>query len=166
MKEKKPTIGILTTFYNFAPEFSLTNVVKHQLKAFRKHGYKTVLFVLENFDDDDAVPEGVEIRKILPQLKLEPYTANDFSNIEQDAEKVKVAMEEHMADIDVCLTHDIIFINSYLPYNVGMNRAIIGKLNHVRWLHWMHSGPSNRPAEMTFPRECLYTLPDNSFWST
>lgn len=154
--------GILTTFSGFQPEFSLTSVVRSQLSALVKYGYNPVLFVLNIFKDDDLVPEGVEVRKIIPQLTLEPYSKGDLSHLNEDVAKAQKAMEENMADIDVCLTHDIIFINSYLPYNIAMRKAMETKLGKVKWLHWMHSGPSLRPQMDGSPYDNLYTLPKNS----
>jgi hypothetical protein len=154
-------VGILTTFYSFPPEFSLCGVVKQQLTALVKYGYEPVLFVLESFKDDDMVPKGVEIRKVLPQITLEPYTQGKLDTLEEDVPKVQKAMEENMSDIDVCLTHDIIFINSYLPYNEAMRRGIDGQLSHIRWLHWMHSGPSLKPLQGNVWDD-LVTLPKNS----
>ena len=160
-KENKPKVGIFTTFYNLDPEYSLCTVVLQQLQALVKNGYSPVLFVLTNMNDD-PIPEGVEVRKVIPQLLLEPYGKADLSNFEKDVDTALQAMEENMTDIDVCLTHDIIFINSYLPYNEALRRAIKGKLSHVKWLHWMHSGPSIRPSMDGSPYDNLYTLPDNS----
>ena len=133
MKEK---IGLLTTFANFNPEFSLTSVVYQQLKMLLKYDYKPVLYVLDIFKDFDKVPKGVEVKAILPQIMLEPYGKRNADNLEKDVAKLLPAMEEHMADLKLCLTHDIIFINSYLPFNVAMRRAIDGKLSHIKWLHW------------------------------
>lgn len=163
MEQKpKPKIGIFTTFSNFKPEYSLCTVVKQQLEALVKHGYEPVLFVLNIFKEDEIVPEGVGVRRVIPQLVLEPYHKNDLSNFETDVTKAQTALEEHMSDIDVCLTHDIIFINSYLPYNEALRRAQKTKLGHVKWLHWMHSGPSIRPTMDGSPYDNLYTLPENS----
>lgn len=159
-QKNKPKVGIYTTFSNLNPEYSLCTVVLQQLQALKKNGYEPVLFVLTNFTGD--VPEGIEIRKVIPQLILEPYGKADFSHYEEDIDVALKAMEENMLDIDVCLTHDIIFINSYLPYNEALRRAIRGKLSHVKWLHWMHSGPSIRPQMDGSPYDNLYTLPDNS----
>lgn len=156
------TIGILTTFANMNPEFSLCSVVKQQLSMLVKHGHKPVLFTLNIFKDEDKVPKGVEVRKVIPQLILEPYAANDLKNLDEDVEKAMKAMEKHMVDIDVCLTHDIIFINSYLPYNIAMREAQETKLGHVKFLHWMHSGPSLRPSMDGSPYDNLFTLPQNS----
>jgi hypothetical protein len=157
-------VGLLTTFYNLKPEYSLTSVVIQQLKSLVKYGYEAVLFVLDNFEDSwlDAVPQGVELRKVIPQLILEPYSKGDLSNLDKDVAKARAAMEEHMQDIDVCLTHDIIFINSYLPYNIALKQAIDSKLGHIGWLHWIHSAPSFRPNMDGSPWDNLYTLPKNS----
>lgn len=155
-------IGILTTFSNFNSEFSLTTVVRQQLVALRDNGFEPILFTLDIFKDEKLVPKGVEVRKVLPQLVLEPYSKGNIDSLDKDAAKAQEAMEKHMQDIDVCLSHDIIFINSYLPYNVAMRGAIDGKLSNVKWLHWMHSGPSIRPRMDGSPFDNLYTLPKNS----
>ncbi len=155
-------IGILTTFADFNSAYSLCGVVNQQLLALVKHNYKPVLFVLDIFNDEAKVPAGVEIRKIVPQLILEPYSAGKLDNLDADVAKAQQAFEENLQDIDVCLTHDIIFINSYLPYNVALRKAIDTKLGKVRWLHWMHSGPSARPTMDGSPYDNLYTLPKNS----
>ena len=163
LRDRKLKIGILTTFNDLRPEFSLAAVVSQQLTALYKHGYEPVLFVLETFQDTEGrVPGGVEVRRVLPRLILEPYSKADLSNFDSDVKKATVAMEENMQDIDVCLTHDIIFINSYLPYNQAMRNAMDTKLSHIKWLHWMHSGPSIRPTMDGSPYDNLYTLPKNS----
>jgi hypothetical protein len=159
-QKEKPKVGIFTTFSNLNTEYSLCTVVLQQLQALKKNGYSPVLFVLTNFTGE--VPEGVEVRKVIPQLILEPYGRNDLSHYEDDVNKALLALEQHMLDMDVCLTHDIIFINSYLPYNEALRRSIKGKLSHVKWLHWMHSGPSIRPQMDGSPYDNLYTLPENS----
>jgi len=158
----KPKVGILTTFTNLDTQYSLASVVKEQLRVLVKYGYSPVLFTLNSFHDDKAVPAGVELRKVIPQLILEPYGARNLDNFENDVEKARTAFMAHMGDIDVCLTHDIIFINSYLPYNEALRRAIDSGLTDIRWLHWMHSGPSIRPVLKGDPYDILYTLPKNS----
>ncbi len=161
-QKNKPRVGIFTTFSNFNPEYSLCTVVEQQLKALVKHGYEPVLFTLNIFKGDEKVPEGVELRKVIPQLILEPYSKNDLSNFQADVQKAQEALEVNFEDIDVCLTHDIIFINSYLPYNQALRNAQETKLRDVKWLHWMHSGPSIRPTMDGSPYDNLYTLPKNS----
>lgn len=154
-------IGILTTFADFSPEYSLTSVVMSQLKMLLKNGYSPVLFVLNIFKDNALVPEGVEVRNIVPQLLLEPYGAGNADNLGVDVTKAQKAFEENMQDIDVMLCHDIIFINSYLPYNIALRNAIDTKLGKVKWLHWMHSGPSFADLNGSV-WDNLRTLPKNS----
>lgn len=153
--------GILTTFSNFNSEYSLTTVVLSQLRMLLKNGYSPVLFVLNIFKDDDKVPEGIEIRKIVPQLLLEPYGQHNLDSLDSDVEKARKAFEDNMQDIDVMLCHDIIFINSYLPYNIALRQAIDTSLGNVKWLHWMHSGPSFATLDGSV-WDNLYTLPKNS----
>ena len=83
-------IGLLTTFYRIDPGYSLCAVVIDQLRALVAHGHSPVLFVLPMFKDEALVPEGVEIRKIVPQLILEPYKGTQFpAHWKEDVEKAK-----------------------------------------------------------------------------
>src|SRR3990167_3256320 len=160
MKNNKIKIGILSTFSSLSAEYSLAGVVRSQLTMLLKYGYTPVLFCLTIFKDS-SVPEGVEVRNVIPQLTLEPYSAGNADKLEEDVAKVLPAFEENMKDIDVMLTHDIIFINSYLPYNVALRRGMVGQLSHVKWLHWMHSAPSFRNLDGSV-WDNLVTLPGNS----
>lgn len=164
MKENKIKVGVLTTFSNFNSSYSLTTVVKQQLKSLLNNGYSPTLFVLTNFNNNELkkVPLGVKVKPIVPQLILEPYTTGDLSNFEEDVSKSKEAFNEHLKDMDVILSHDIIFINSYIPYNEALRRAQEEELKNVKFLHWMHSGPSIRPTLDGSPYDNLYTLPKNS----
>ena len=67
-------IAILTSFYEFSNSYSLCSVVESQLKSLVKYGYETVLLVHDNFEDSDKVPEGVEIRKVVPRFELVDYS--------------------------------------------------------------------------------------------
>src|SRR3990167_2110327 len=84
------TVGIVTSFYCWDSAYSLTSVVGDQLQVLVKNGYKTVLFVLVNFTGSENVPKGVEIRKIVPQLILEPYKEFRFpAHWKEDVEKAR-----------------------------------------------------------------------------
>ena len=154
-------IGILTTFYCWSKSYSLTTVVENQLLALVKHGYKPVLFVHDNFKDDDKIPEGVEVRKIIPRFELVDY--REGTEISKDFDKqvkvVKNALEENMKDIDVAITHDWLFQGWFLQYNVGMREAE-PNLN-CKWFHLTHSAPSPRP-DVKFPFDCMYKMMPNS----
>src|SRR3990167_3513881 len=98
----KKTVGILTTFFNFDPSYSLCSVVESQLASLVKYGYKTILFTHDNFKDDAKVPKGVEIRKIVPRFLLVDYSANqDISaDFEEQVSKAYEAFKENLKDID------------------------------------------------------------------
>lgn len=152
-------VGIYSTLYNFDRAYSIVSVISDQLTAHVAHGYRPVLFVLESFKDDALVPEGVEIRKVVPQIILEPYKGDEVpKDWKKDVEKVVRALREHASDIDVMLTHDIVFIDTYLPYNVGMREAEL----KCKYFHWIHSAPSPRRQYDNNLHSNRYTLPPNS----
>ena len=159
---QKLRIGILTTFYDWKKTYSLVSVAEEQLLSLLENGYSPVLFVLPSFKDDDKIPAGVEIRKVIPQVTLVDYA--NFQPIQDgfqaQVDSIKLALEEHMQDIDVALTHDWIFTGWFLPYNAGM-RAAQPKLK-CRWLHWAHSAPSTRPANLVHPHTFRYSTMANS----
>lgn len=150
----KKVIGIFTTFNDLNPAYSLCSVVIDQLTMLVKYNYKPILFVLPNFKD--KVPDGVEVRKVIPQIILEPYKELNYpDHWKEDVAKVKDACEKNMQDIDILICHDIFFIDTYLPYNIGLRES---KLN-TRILAWTHSAPSNRPSITDNPHANRFTLP-------
>lgn len=154
--EKQKIIGIATSFYNIDPGYSLCAVVLDQLIALVKNGHKTVLFVLPSFKDDDRVPKGVEIRKIVPQLILEPYSGLNYpSHWKEDVEKAKGLFEKNMQDIDVLLVHDWYFIDSFLPYNIALRDSNLT----CKFLAWTHSAPTTRHVLEDNPHANRYNLP-------
>jgi glycosyltransferase involved in cell wall biosynthesis len=160
-------VGILTTFYAWDTSYSLCTVVDSQLRMLVKNGYQPVLFTLPGFKDDSFVPAGVEIRRVIPQFVLEPYGNYDLTapipdTFNRDVSVAKKAFIENFKDIQIMFTHDIIFINSFIIYNRALREAIQEGLEHVRWFHWAHSGPSTRPEYIPFPHDLRYNIPPNS----
>lgn len=152
-------IALFTTFYDLNPSYSLCSVVIDQLKMLIKNGYKPVLFVLPSFTDASKVPEGVEIRKIIPQIILEPYKGLSYpDHWKEDVEKVKDACLKNMQDIDILICHDIFFIDTYLPYNIGLREAELP----CKILAWTHSAPSTRPNLESNIHANRFTLPKNT----
>ncbi len=118
------TVGILTTFYELNSSYSLCSVVESQLVSLVKHGYKTVLFVHDNFKDDGKVPEGVEIRKIVPRFLLIDYSGHQepSTDLEKQAQEVYETLKKNTQDIDVMFEHDLIFQGWFLPYCLGIHK--------------------------------------------
>lgn len=152
------TVGIFTTFQDLDPSYSLASVVKDQLNMLVKNGYSPVLFALSSFKDD-TVPKGVEVRKTVPQIILEPYQGLNYPDkIKEDVANVKEMCVKNMQDIDILICHDIFFIDTYLPYNMGLREA---KLD-CKILAWTHSAPSQRPKLDDNPHANRFTLPKNT----
>ena len=157
--EKDKVIGVVTSFYNLDPAYSLCSVVSEQLLALVKYGYKTVLFVLPNFKDDDKVPKGVEIRKIVPRLILEPYKGLDYpAHWKEDVTKAKDSFLKNMQDINYMIVHDLHFIDTFLPYWIALRESIPNLSNLKQIFAWTHSAPSSRPNLENNPHANRFTL--------
>lgn len=156
---RKPKVCIFTTFYRWDSGYSLTNVVYDQIIAHHKNGYTVVLFVLESFTDFDKVPSGITVRAVIPQIMLEPYAGTGYPDtIDEDVLRVKEVLLKETKDIDVMITHDIMFIDTYLPYNMALRSANLP----CRFFHWIHSAPSPRQELHNNPHAMRYTMPRNS----
>ena len=158
----KPTIGLLTTFYEFNSAYSLCSVVEAQLTALIKYGYKTVLFVHDNFQDSDKVPKGVEIRKIVPRFLLEDYSSHQAirGDFEKQADEAYQAFKKHTTDIDIIIEHDMIFQGWFLPYCVAIHK--LAEESNIKWFHWIHSVPNLQTKGLEYPHILRYKLPHNS----
>lgn len=149
-------VGIFTTFYRIDPGYSLCAVVLDQLTTLVKNDHKPVLFVLPMFKDEALVPAGVEIRKVVPQLILEPYKGLSFpEHWKEDVEKAKSAFEKNLQDITHLICHDTFFIDTFLPYNIALRESNLS----CRFLAWTHSAPSARPVLEDNPHANRFTLP-------
>lgn len=157
------TVGILTTFANLHPSYSLASVVEAQLHALKNHGYKTILFTHDNFKDDDRIPEGVEIRKVIPRGLLVDYGANQkpHEDLESQAKEIYNVLIENARDCDVLINHDWILVGWFLPYCIALHN-FAKEVRHIKHLNWVHSVPSPMPAGLDFPHKFRYMLPDNS----
>ena len=156
-------IGLLTTFYNLDPGYSLVTVVMQQLAMLHSQGYDPVLFGLTNFtpEAEEQLPEWVELRKVIPQWLLEPYGQTGApvpADFEGNVSATVKVYEESFKDLDALIAHDICFINSYLIYNVALKKA---NLNNLPIFQQIHSGPSARQNH-PYPWDELWKLPANT----
>lgn len=161
--ENKKVVGILTSFYNLDPSYSLVTVVLQQLEMLHRAGYRPVLFGLTNFtkEAEESLPDFVELRKVIPQWLLEPYGQTGApvpADFESNVDTTIKVYEENFKDLDALIVHDLVFINSYLIYNVALKKA---KLNNLPMFIQVHSGPSSR-LSLPYPWDELWKLPVNS----
>lgn len=157
-------VGILTTFYEWSTAYSLTSVVESQLVSLKKNGYEPVLFVHDNFKKEDElkIPEGIEIRKVVPRFLLVDYSncQSVSPKLEEEAKKVYEMLKENTKDIQVIFEHDMIFQGWFLPYCMGIHQ--FAKESQIKWFHWIHSVPSMMPANAEYPHTLRFNLPQNS----
>ena len=153
---------VLTTFSDFNPSYSLCSVVESQLKALVKNGYETILATHDNFKDDDKVPKGVTIKKIVPRFLLVDYAAQQEVNADFDTQVQKIyeAFKENTKDIDVIFAHDLIFQGWFLPYCSAIHK--LASETKIKWFHWVHSVPNPMPNDTKYPHTLRYTMPANS----
>lgn len=166
MSEKR-VVGILCTFDWFDPAYSLSSVILDQVRALRRSGEQVVIFVLDTFNTPPqslAVPDGVEIRKVIPHFKLIDYAGREHDPVAKDffeqVKQIEEALTSHMGDITHCFAHDLIFQGWFLPYAVALH-SFAGKTG-VKFFHWVHSYPGQRPAGTIAPHTARFTLPANS----
>lgn len=154
---------VITTFASFSPDYSLVSVVADQLRMLTRHGYTLGLAVQEDFRDDDKVPEGVNIHKVLPVISLHDYAIGETArpDFEQNVARVVAGLSPILDEYDVAITHDLMFLSWFLPHNEAV-RQLAREHPKVSWLHWIHSAPSVRPAKLTYPHILRFSMPPNS----
>jgi glycosyltransferase involved in cell wall biosynthesis len=141
-------IAVLGVFANLDPAYSVAGVAAAHIRLLVSKGHSVVFITTDDFDGA-GIPEEVEVRTYPRYQGSIPEGSTD-PNFESYVFRNARAIAGHLSDVAVCLTHDVIFIRDYLPVNWAMRRA--NELSPgVRWLHWIHSAPSKRPAHLAYP---------------
>ena len=158
------SIAIFTTFVDFNPQYSLTGIVRDQINMLLKHGYKPVLFVVKGCKDLDSLPEGVEVRAIVPQMPLKDYQlgVQKQPTFDGQVEQATNALKDHFKDFDIVITHDIIFQTWFIPFNQAI-RNIGKEYPNIKWLHWCHSAPSAH-VNAEYPHTLRFSGMTNSIY--
>lgn len=158
-------IGILTTFGNIDPQYSVANLVVDQLRMLVKYGYTPTLFVLEGFKNGlpELIPSEVIVRSTVPRVKLTDYQLGvpkgpDFDN---QVKLLTEALSEELKDFDIIITHDIVFQTWFLVQNQAI-RNIAEKYPNIKWIHWCHSAPQARPTKLEYPHTLRFSGMPNS----
>lgn len=130
-------IAIFTNFFSYDQAYSLIRVAEDQIKMLTRHGYKPVVIVSDTFQPEGAFAHpDVELRKI-PNVPCHNQVKKD-PTFDEDVESITVALRDHLKDVDVCLTQDIVYKPSELKYNFAA-RKIAVELPQIKWLHWINS---------------------------
>lgn len=159
----KKRVAILTNFQDFNPGYSLSGIAVEQCRMLLRYGHIVFLFVNENFNpgyNEDAglellqerYPHALVVLKKTKFMHLRDYqTAMLFTaeHKEQSKQAAEMYVDEFLKrEIDVVFTHDFIFTGWNLPYAAAVKQASEmlreGNKRKVRWIHWIHSVPSNK----------------------
>lgn len=179
-------VALLTTFRSLPSGYGLVPVVLSQLRSLTSHGYNVDFYCEENFGrhpDRERLPEGVRCMPKVPMVHLfdyqpgrpiqrhdvdgkgEHHPKGNRTNFERQVEYIYEALEPYLKNYDVILTHDIVFQTWFLTHNAAI-RKIAEKHPEVRWIHWLHSGPSPRPSGVNYPHVFRYSDMTNSVWAS
>lgn len=130
-------IAIFTNFFSYDPAYSLIRVAEDQIKMLTQHGYKPIVIVSETFEPKGAFAHPDVILRKVPNVPCHNEVKKDDS-FDQDVASIESALREHLKDVDVCLTQDIVYKPSELKYNFAA-RKIASEFPKITWLHWINS---------------------------
>jgi glycosyltransferase involved in cell wall biosynthesis len=136
MQSDKKKVAIFTNFFNFDETYSLCRVTVDQIKMLLRNDYKPVVIVSDSFDPKGTIFEQVELRKV-PNVACHNEVKKDES-FDKDVNTIYKALKEHLKDIDVVITQDIVYKPSELKYNFAA-RKVAPEYPHIKWLHWINS---------------------------
>lgn len=162
------TVAVLTMFNGLRSTYSLVNVVAEHLKMLLDAGISTKLLVSEDCPDADRTGIFSDARlqwvKITNRLDGKRIVWHDYAQPDgalherffDEAEVIADALKAALADVDVCMMHDIHYQGWHLVHNVAVRKAQEA-LPQVRFLAVTHSAPVNRPPAPQDPFSCRFT---------
>jgi len=136
-------VAIFTDFINFDEAYSLCRVVKNQVKMLVENGYKPMLLVRKGFNHSQFFP-GADI-KILDHGETGSNTVKITGQSEGDIQGLVEQIEKCLSDVDVILTHDLIYQANMWKAQVAARR-FASKNPDKKWLHWVHSATGHNVA--------------------
>lgn len=126
-------VAVYTTFYEAQSGYSLVAVAETQVRMLLDHGYDPAVIVQENFVElappNVWCKEMVDLRPVLPDL---PSVT---------VESARAMMDEHFANFDTIIAHDICLQSYYKPHNRAIKEYASDHPEKL-WLHSIHSCPS------------------------
>lgn len=130
------TCCILTDFYEADSTYSLNIVAETQIRSLLDAGYPTVGIVDKSFKPE-RVWNDIELRH-LPSPKERKNHIEFYAGIEDDVKETYRALCKVLEDVDVIITHDLIYQCATLPLNFAA-RWWAKENPQAVWLNWVHS---------------------------
>lgn len=129
-------IALLTDFYEADSTYSLNIIAEGHLRMLLDAGYAPVGIVDKNFKPQRVWKE-VELRYIPPPKERKNHI-EFYPQMEGDVNALKASLDEHLADVDVVITHDLVYQCATLPLNYAA-RWWASENPRPVWLNWIHS---------------------------
>ena len=134
-------ILIQTNFTENDPAYSLCNVVSDQIKMLIMHGYIANVTVADGFERTGIFEDEEHVKlRYIPRVACHNEVRKDES-FDQDVDALTEAFDDACKDIDVVLSHDLIYQPGSLKHNIACRR-IAEKYPKILWYHWIHSATS------------------------
>jgi glycosyltransferase involved in cell wall biosynthesis len=137
-------VAILTNFHEFLSGYSLTSIVKTQMKMLVKYQHDVHLYVSEHWNGPQEIP-GVTIHSVIPFAHLKDL--RDPKDLPDDLidcrQKTAQIVSSTLQETEMVFTHDWVFQGWNMPFGLGVSDACKnGGLPNTKWLHWIHSTPT------------------------
>jgi hypothetical protein len=168
-------VAILTMFSGLAATYSLVNVVADQIEMLLDAGVQVKLLVSENCPDSERTgifrDDRLEWVKITNTCDGAPIVWHDYAaptgqvhdSFFREAECIAADLVEKLADVEVCILHDILYQGWHLVHNIALRKAQ-QSLPGLRFLAFTHSLPVKRPVRADYPFSARYTgMPNTRF---
>lgn len=142
-------VAIFTSFADLQKAYSLNIVVQQQIKMLLLNSYKPTVIVHESFQPEGIYAHpNVTIVKV-PNMPVHNEVKKD-ETFDADVDVLESRLKEILADVDVVLTHDIIYQAACLKHNFAARR-VAKELPNIKWLHWIHSATSPQLLNLVRP---------------
>jgi len=149
-------VAVQTDFYTIDPAYSLSNVAGNQIKMLLRHGYDPLVLVDEKIEEKKLVPPWNQVRL----FKLPGFPRSNRAQLpdgwEKNLEAMTDAMREGLQDVEVVISHDLIFQPAQILYNMAARIITAERDGSLHWLHWVHS--ATPPALINAQPEYLQAM--------
>lgn len=133
-------VAIFTTFDSYSFAYSLCRIAQEQIKMLTDHGYCPTVIVQDGFEPQGPFSLKEVTLAYLPKVACHNEVKRD-ETFDEDVLAIEAKLEEILKDVDVVISHDVIYQNAALKHNFAARR-VAQKYPNLLWLHWIHSATS------------------------
>lgn len=132
-------VAVLTDFYAADPTYSLNIIAEAQLRMLKRAGYDPVGIAQVDFRPE-RIWNDVELRGIPQSPKSNSVKFHE--GWEENVQEIRDSLDRLLADIDVVITHDMIYQAAALWLNKAARLYAVDNPGTL-WLNWVHSATAS-----------------------